>query len=84
MKPRTRNFPGNCSRANAYAAKTPTTSANSVTTTPMPTLLSSARPKWLPRFVLNAVLKLSNVTWVGHGDVSNVKPTLRKAVTTIQ
>jgi hypothetical protein len=72
MKPSTRNLPGNCSRANAYAAKTPTISAKAVTTTPMPTLLSSARPKWLPRSVLNAVLKLSSVTCVGQKLVSKV------------
>ena len=55
-----------------------------VTTTPMNRLLSSAWPKWLPSEVSNAVLKLSSVTWVGHGVVSKVKPTSRNAVTTIQ
>ncbi|SLH92526.1 Uncharacterised protein [Mycobacteroides abscessus subsp. abscessus] len=38
----------------------------------MSTLLSSARPKLLPRVVSKALRKFSNVTWVGHGVLSKV------------
>ncbi len=72
MIPRTACLPRNCNRASAYAVPTPTISPIAVVTAPMIVLLTSARAKWLPASVENTFAKLSNVTWVGHGVVSNV------------
>ncbi len=58
--------------------------AMSVVSPLMMTLLTRARPKWLPRLVENTVSKLSHVTWVGHGVVSKVNCRSRNAVTPIQ
>src|SRR6476661_4602049 len=84
MKPSTRYLNLKFSRASAYAANTPMSSDTRVTTPPMNTLFSRAWPNLLPNDVSNAVLKLSRVTWLGRIEVSYVKPTSRKAVTTIQ
>ncbi len=56
IAPAMSDFPLNSSRASAYAALVPTSSAMIVTTPPMSRLFSSARPRWLPSAVENAVV----------------------------